>query len=255
MKNTPTIHNLLRSKIYPFILPDPIERYSSKLLFLFTILLLSVISGCKEDNISTLKTISSIKEDVNLNSVVSCPTFENDDCLLPDCKTNNSNDCTRQDLDPCDYANMLAYAEAVSCELNKFINGCPYIEQQFGVGCVKHTECVALNSVSATMESIEPDFNPWVYCSTANCSTFVCSGGLYPIQHKPISINYQNAMMTEARRIILSLFENSCECPLQIGRLDFYVCNNPSVSCSPATACFNTRMHVKVEYWCCPTCN
>jgi hypothetical protein len=242
------------SQILKLIPTNPITRHKLNLPLLFMFFSLFVLSGCKKDNISSSKTILSLKEDITLNSVVTCPTFEDDGCVLPDCKTNNSNNCTRQDLDPCDYADMLEYAEAVACELNKFINGCPYYEQQFGEGCVKHTDCVALNSVSATMASLEADFNPWVYCSTSNCSTFVCSGGLYPNQHKPISIIYQNAMMTEARRIILSLFENSCECPVQIGRLDFYVCNNPSVSCSSSTPCFNSRIHVKVEYWCCPTC-
>lgn len=211
--------------------------------------LLAVLTGCKEDYVATVNTSLSLQEEIASNNVVTCPTFENDGCVLPDFKTGNSNNCIRQDLDPCDYDNMLEYAEAVACELNKFVNGYPYYEQQFGEGCVKYTDCVALNSVSMTMESLESDFNPWVYCSTATCATFVCSGGLNPVQHKPISINYQNAMMSEARRIILSLFENSCECPVQIGRIDFYVCSNPEVSCSTSSPCFNSRIHVKVEYW------
>jgi hypothetical protein len=252
MKATSQIHNFQNPQIFELITPNLFSRYSLIIFLLPMIPLLAVLTGCKEDYVATVKTSLSLKEDIASNNVVTCPTFENDECVLPDCKTGNSNNCIRQDLDPCDYDNMLEYAEAVVCVLNKFVNGCPYYEQQFGEGCVKYTDCVALNSVSMTMESLESGFNPWVYCSTADCSSYTCSGIIH--LHRPITIAYQNAMMAEARSIILSLFANSCECPVQIGRLDFYVCNNPSVSCSTTTSCFNSRIHVKVEYWCCPTC-
>lgn len=133
-----------------------------------------VLSGCKDESIESSAN-DFLKGNEAESGVLNVPCPSTNFTIPLNCRTNNSNNCTRRDLDPCIYVNMYAYAADVACELNKFINGCPYFELQVSPPCEVYTFCLRL-SVSSAMNSLIPDFSPWEYCSSSNCDPFYCWG-------------------------------------------------------------------------------
>lgn len=170
-----------------------------------------------------------------------------------DCRTNNANNCGRRDLDPCEFGDDLwAFSQELVCELNKFINGCPYYEQQFPIGCSSlGTNCTGLYYASPAMLTLIPDFTPWWYCDESDCEAeFECTGEDLPKQHKAINVSYQNAMMQYVRTTVANDIALECNGERYIGKIEFHTCKSLFKSCSEED-CWNIIIYVVIEYWCC----
>lgn len=238
------------------ILPKP------KFPLIFMFLSLFILSGCKDEASSYLD-ISSKGLSAKL---LSDPDFEVDcpsTVTVPSqCRPTNSSNCTRRDLDPCDYINIYSFVADLTCELNKFIHGCPYYEQQFSPPCSSlGVKCLKFG-VPDILSDIIADFNPWLYCTYSDCSPFYCWGGFDQSRHLPISIAYQNAMLSYARTFAVAngylyilLQEFQCENQeLRIKEIRFYFGSDPNIDCSSSSPdpCHNTEIFMWVEYYCCP---
>ncbi|HNA65433.1 MAG: hypothetical protein K1X68_02165 [Saprospiraceae bacterium] len=220
--------------------------------------------------------VNSCKQDINtsaVNQLIKSETLNSDvlfgdpyDCSNEDalyctepydciCGSPNSSCCTREDLDPCNYATMGEYADAVACELTKAINGC--IPQDWEFGCEYWgTICVKNILTPPSLLSLYPGATPFKYCDASDCSEFYCElPTTLHYQHIFMSISYQNALIYYARQIA-QLYKPICEegkvC--RIGRILFKSCliSNHGCNTKGDISCYDKEIRLMIEYYCCP---
>lgn len=104
--------------------------------------------------------------------------------------------CFISDLDPCEDTSGYQFAYHFACNINKLLHCSP---QQLGFGCIyKGQICYdfGAGAVPDVLTDIIPGSDPFEYCSQAICSTFVCSDGSTPVRHFPMSLSYQNVLVS-----------------------------------------------------------
>ncbi|MBK9632913.1 MAG: hypothetical protein IPO62_17965 [Saprospiraceae bacterium] len=189
---------------------------------------------------------------INCNSA-NCYTLPSECyCYLSTC-------CSRQDLDPCDYADGEAFAQAVACELNKIANGCTQQGYQPGCEGQSWSICLDLGSVPAyvpdELTDIVDDANPFQFCSDASCDSYECSSGGFEEHHFIMTIAYQNAMLSWLRGVGAGIF--SCGIGSRVAglRMSFglYCPGGECDDTNKTTNCHNIRLVVRFhDYFCCP---
>jgi len=231
----------------------------SKSLILFSLVLL--LSSCikERENVQNQQ-LKSLDPDQEYGTSYTCDTtcYSGAECIVSD-----NSPCTRIELDPCDYDNMIEYAEAIACELTKQINGCgpknlpgncdTLIFRKVCIKDILHTHDI--------LDTVIADYNPFHYCSySTSCELHICTDATShdPIDqlHFPMSIAYQNALMNYARLIAI-LFKPTCltGVPPTIYQIAFKVCKlveNPPFPCGEGSGfCYDTELSLEVTYICC----
>jgi len=251
------------SQIQKLISLNLITRNKLKFSLLFMFLSLFVLSGCKEesnqlpDQLNQVNIQNENESYVLFGSSYSCSDDESLDCTDPSgCLCFTSSCCTREDLDPCDYANMWAYAEAVACELTKVINGC--MIRSYPEGCSMFGDtCVKNILTPPSLDSLIDNGRPFKYCSRSNCAEHYCPllGNEVEYLHLYMSIAYQNAVISYARNIA-KLFKPVCNegDTAVIGNIYFKACKTQDIcNCysGSSACCYDTEMRLTIEYYCC----
>jgi hypothetical protein len=192
------------------------------------------------------------------SGVVNCDTTN---CIEYNCFCWQANCCNRQDLDPCDFDNMGLYAIAVAQELCKATTNC--LQKSFPLGCVRQPSvCYDFSFLQSGLFTEDPDANPFLYCSNADCGTYYCDGIGAPFLHRPMTIALQDQI---AARILWlqSLLRPQCDstqfgpnCSARLGDIFFSVCTDPEKSgCENLEdPCWDTKIIIRFEYYCCPCC-
>ncbi len=224
---------------------------------LFWIIFIAQIVSCRQDLEKSPS--SQLKSDLEdwRSGVISCPTTN---CTQINCFCLQANCCNRQDLDPCDYSDMGAYAAAVATELCKATTGC--IQKGFPFGCVKkESKCYEFSFLPTHLFSEDPNANPFHFCSSASCGTFYCDGIGAPFLHRPLSIDLQD-QIADHILYLQDFLRPDCDpeqfgsnCQARFGDIHFSVCTDPLSGCENlGTPCWDTQIIITFEYWCCP-CN
>ena len=155
--------------------------------------------------------------------------------------------CTRTDLDPCDYANMRLYALAVMCELNKFVNGCP--DQWDCPLCGETEKCFELYTPQAFINA-HPYGNVWEFCSDADCEgEYVCPvGTTYTIHHWYLTVSDQDILIAYLREVA-RLYKPNLGCCIK--KIELYGKYAP-ITCSSNNPnfCTNYKIYVRIKYAC-----
>lgn len=218
---------------------------------------LIVLNSCKQESIQLeSKNINEVKEDQSYTSQA-CPN-DPTNCYYPNCKTSNSSECQRQELDPCDYTSLWDFAKALACELDKYINGCPFPSNQgYPYPCyeVNFGDCIPLdlNMICSGMESIYSQLNPWRYCFDEDCSEFECpTAQSKKDRHKVITVAYQDEMIACLHNNLKTYLSCVTGSVTWLGRIDIFVCQT-TTDCDEELCLGNVRFFAKVNsFWCCP---
>ncbi|MBK7231823.1 MAG: hypothetical protein IPH93_06075 [Saprospiraceae bacterium] len=116
------------SQICKLILPNSISQHYLKFPLLFMLFSLFVLSGCKDESIESSAN-DFLKGNEAESGVLNVPCPSTNFTIPLNCRTNNSNNCTRRDLDPCIYVKCMHTLQMLPVSLTNS-NGCPYFELQ-----------------------------------------------------------------------------------------------------------------------------
>jgi len=203
---------------------------------LYFLLLPSLIffSSCftQEANENNLTESEKVLQERSVDEVA-CPT-PSSSVIYSNCAPYIN--CTRQDLDPCDYANMELYANAVCCELTKFINGCP---PTIILGCDPTYKCFGLNIPAGFLQN-HPNSTAWRYCAVATCSTYTCEI-IHQVHHVAISIADQDILITYLLSVARdgAPYCGNSNVKATVAYMNLYYVYTPPLNCSQSD-----------QYWC-----
>lgn len=250
-------------KFYPIWGGQLKIAFCFNLLYFILIFFLVSCESNQTDLIGAINYDSRSKEGPKIEKTVtySC----NGDTLLP--PYNPTNSCyephcscplnyTREDLDPCDYADMGEYGEAVVCELNRISTNCQNPGLPFG--CSEMELCIKSFGVPADLLDDIPNSNPWKYCSTSeDCGEWSCpfTGGSYYL-HLYLTVEHQDVLVAYAWDIAEQEAPtcpgtNSAAVPYAVYFKICYSGNYPFSCYEETSLCSNMDIRLHVLYKCC----
>ncbi|MBK7810474.1 MAG: hypothetical protein IPI50_04400 [Saprospiraceae bacterium] len=235
-----------------------IKFRKSYFIVLFLSQFLLAFTSCKQDlpnpNSSSLKNKSFDWS----AGVISCPGT---DCVEYSCFCFQANCCDRYDLDPCDSTDMGKYAIGVARELCKATSSC--LQKSFSIECEPHSDsCYDFSFLPYNFFTEDPDGNPFHYCSNADCNgTHYCEDlGPTFYLHRPMTIALQNQIAAHVI-YLANQYRPRCNpaqfglnCFARVGDIFYSVCTDPDKSgCETLEdPCWDTKIIIRFEYWCCP---
>jgi hypothetical protein len=163
--------------------------------------------------------------------------------------------CTRKDLNPCDFATNGDYASEVACELTKFLNNCP---RKVGRDC-------EASRMTICMKLLEPQFlantNPpvriWTYCfNRTDCSPQFCvtDEGNF-LFNNPISQAMQDQIIQDvlnfsAKLAILGTYcQFSDDNRMEIEKVVLYT-ERQGINCGIEATCTNFVIKARITLAC-----
>ncbi|MBK7340007.1 MAG: hypothetical protein IPQ10_04055 [Saprospiraceae bacterium] len=233
---------------------------SNFIKFSLLFLIFQGLIGCKQEVETPITATNQLSKNTSefqwADLVTDCSNFSN--CTNINCLCPGIGCCSRQNLDPCNYPNMGAYAIAVATELCKATTNCT--GPSLSTNCsVIETKCLDFSLLPYGTFSEDPDGNPFHFCSnTTSCSTYYCPEfqANTPYLHIPVSIALQNQIAAQVN-FLASLFMPACpsnictNCTPSVS-ISYSVCNDGS-SCENISEehCWNTKIIVQFTYICC----
>lgn len=132
--------------------------------------------------------------------------------------------------------------------------------QQLGFGCTyKGQICYdfGAGAVPDVLTNIIPGSDPFEYCSQAICSTFVCSDGSTPVRHFPMSVSYQNVLVSYILGLRTGLTSRfACaENETKVIITEVKACKLIGENCDEGnklTQCSDIHIIVSYSVYCCP---
>lgn len=147
---------------------------------------------------------------------------------------------------------MELYADAVACELSKFLNYCP---RKTGKDCdaIRTTVCFQ-PSVPLSFFLAHPNSDIWNYCRTSNCNPYICTVRTTPYNyHLPLSISEQDNIINNIIFFDGPLHAPTCSfsstSKMEVEYVKLYTYDN-GLYCSSEDLCYNYSIIAEVKYAC-----
>jgi len=189
---------------------------------------------------------------------VQCDNNANFNCQTPCyCGIGSpANCCNIGTLNPCEDTSGYQYAYHFACNINKLIHCFP---QQVNQNCtLRGKKCFDFGdgAVPDVLTDLIAGSDPFEYCSQANCSTFVCTDGITPVRHFPMSLTYQNAIVTYILGLRSGLTSNlTCgENETKVIITEVKACKLIGENCdegNKSTQCSDIHIIVSYTVYCC----